>query len=119
MKKKIKWGLFLCSVLIPVCLSACKQGIVEKQGSSNKEVQKKIDRKNIHFDKTGPAASFDWNAKSGSKYITFEKLPQYMKPDDSDGISIYSLQQNEAPLDEEGKVQKALQVIEGIYVDQS
>ena len=118
MKKKIKWGLFLCSVLIPVCLSACKQGIVEKQGSSNKEVQKKIDRKNIHFDKTGPAASFDWNAKSGIKYITFEKLPQYMKPDDSDGISIYSLQQNETPLDEEGKVQKALQVVEAIYIDQ-
>ena len=118
MKKKIKWGLVLCSVLIPVCLSACKQGIVEKQGSSNKEVQKKIDRKNIHFDKTGPAASFDWDAKSGSKYITFEKLPQYMKPDDSDGISIYSLQQNETPLDEEGKVQKALQVVEAIYIDQ-
>ena len=118
MKKKIKWGLVLCSVLIPVCLSACKQGTIEKQGSSNKEVQKKIDRKNIHFDKTGPAASFDWNAKSGSKYITFEKLPQYMKPDDSDGISIYSLQQNETPLDEEGKVQKALQVVEAIYIDQ-
>ena len=118
MKKKIKWGLVLCSVLIPVCLSACKQGIVEKQGSSNKEVRKKIDRKNIHFDKTGPAASFDWNAKSGIKYITFEKLPQYMKPDDSDGISIYSLQQNETPLDEEGKVQKALQVVEAIYIDQ-
>ena len=118
MKKKIKWGLVLCSVLIPVCLSACKQGTVEKQGSSNKEVQKKIDRKNIHFDKTGPAASFDWNAKSGSKYITFEKLPQYMKPDDSDGVSIYSLHQNETPLDEEGKVQKALQVVEAIYIDQ-
>ena len=119
MKKKIKWGLVLCSVLIPVCLNACKQGTVEKQGSSNKEVQKKIDRKNIHFDKTGPAASFDWNAKNSSRYITFEKLPQYMKPDDSDGISIYSLQQNEAPLDEDGRVQKALQVVEGVYVDQS
>ena len=119
MKKKIKWGLVLCSVLIPVCLSACKQGIVEKQGSSNKEVRKKIDRKNIHFDKTGPAASFDWNAKSGSKYITFEKLPQYMKPDDSDGISIYGQQPNEASLSEEGRVQKALQVVEGVYVDQS
>ena len=119
MKKKIKWGLVLCSVLIPVCLSACKQGIVEKQGSSNKEVQKKIDRKNIHFDKTGPAASFDWNAKSGSKYITFEKLPQYMKPDDTDGISIYGQQPNEASLSEEGRVQKALQVVEGVYVDQS
>ena len=119
MKKKIKWGLVLCSVLIPVCLSACKQGTVEKQGSSNKEVQKKIDRTNIHFDKTGPAASFDWNAKNSSRYITFEKLPQYMKPDDSDGISIYSLQQNEAPLDEDGRVQKALQVVEGVYVDQS
>ena len=42
MKKKIKWGLVLCSVLIPVCLSACKQGTIEKQGSSNKEVQKKM-----------------------------------------------------------------------------
>lgn len=119
MKKKIKWGLVLCSVLIPVCLNACKQGTVEKQGSSNKEVQKKIDRTNIHFDKTGPAASFDWNAKNSIRYITFEKLPQYMKPDDSDGISIYSLQQNEAPLDEDGRVQKALQVVEGVYVDQS
>ena len=119
MKKNIKWGLVLCSVLIPVCLSACKQGTVEKQGSSNKEVQKKIDRTNIHFDKTGPAASFDWNAKNSSRYIMFEKLPQYMKPDDSDGISIYSLQQNEAPLDEDGRVQKALQVVEGVYVDQS
>ena len=119
MKKKIKWGLVLCSVLIPVCLSACKQGTVEKQGSSNKEVQKKIDRKNIHFDKTGPAATFDWDGKNSSRYITFEKLPQYMRPDDSDGISLYSLQQNEAPLDEEGRVQKALQVVEGVYVDQS
>ena len=119
MKKKIKWVLVLCSVLIPVYLSTCKQGTVEKQGSSNKEVQKKIDRTNIHFDKTGPAATFDWEAKNSSRYITFEKLPQYMKPDDSDGISIYSPQQNEAPLDEEGKVQKALQVIEGVYVDQS
>lgn len=119
MKKNIKWGLVLCSVLIPVCLSACKQGTVEKQGSSNKEVQKKIDRTNIHFDKTGPAASFDWDAKNSSRYITFENLPQYMKPDDSDGISIYSLQQNEAPLDEDGRVQKALQVVEGVYVDQS
>ena len=64
MKKKIKWGLVLCSVLIPVCLSACKQGTIEKQGSSNKEVQKKIDRKNIRFDKTGPAATFDWDAKN-------------------------------------------------------
>lgn len=118
MKTKIKWSFLLCSVLIPLCLSACQQGHIEKHGSSNKEVQKKIDRKNIHFDKTGPAASFDWNAKSGSKYITFENLPQYMKPDDSDGISIYSLQQNEAPLDEEGKVQKALQVVEAIYIDQ-
>ena len=118
MKKKIKWGLVLCSVLIPVCLSACKQGTVEKQGSSNKEVQKKIDRKNIHFDKTGPAASFDWDAKNSIRYITFEKLPQYMRSDDSDGISIYSLQQNETPLDEEGKVQKALQVVEAIYIDQ-
>lgn len=119
MKKKIKWGLVLCSVLIPVCLSACKQGTVEKQGSSNKEVQKKIDRKNIHFDKTGPAATFDWDAKNSIRYITFEKLPQYMRSDDSDGISIYGQQPNEASLSEEGRVQKALQVVEGVYVDQS
>ena len=118
MKKKIKWGLVLCSVLIPVCLSACKQGTIEKQGSSNKEVQKKIDRKNIHFDKTGPVASFDWNAKSGNKYRTFDHDPSYMRSAPSDGISKYSLQQNEAPLDEEGKVQKALQVVEAIYIDQ-
>ena len=119
MKKKIKWGLVLCSVLIPVCLSACKQGIVEKQGSSNKEVQKKIDRKNIYFDKTGPAATFDWDAKNSIRYITFEKHPQYMRSDDSDGISIYGQQPNEASLSEEGRVQKALQVVEGVYVDQS
>ena len=119
MKKKIKWGLVLCSVLIPVCLSACKQGTVEKQGSSNKEVQKKIDRKNIHFDKTGPAATFDWDAKNSIRYITFEKLPQYMRSDDSDGISIYGQQPNEVSLSEEGRVQKALQVVEGVYVDQS
>ena len=119
MKKKIKWVLVLCSVLIPVCLSACKQGTVEKQGSSNKEVQKKIDRTNIHFDKTGPAATFDWNAKNSSRYITFEKLPQYMRPDDSDGISKYGQQPNEVSLSEEGRVQKALQVVEGVYVDQS
>ena len=118
MKKKIKWGLVLCSVLIPVCLSACKHGTVGKQGSSNKEVQKKINRKNIHFDKTGPAASFDWNAKSGNKYRTFDHDPSYMRSAPSDGISKYSLQQNEAPLDEEGKVQKALQVVEAIYIDQ-
>ena len=117
MKKKIKWGLVLCSVLIPVCLSACKQGTVEKQGSSNKEVQKKIDRKNIHFDKTGPAATFDWDAKNSIRYITFEKLPQYMRSDDSDGISIYGQQPNEVSLSEEGRVQKALQVVEGIYID--
>ena len=119
MKKNIKWGLVLCSVLIPVCLSACKQGTVEKQGSSNKEVQKKIDRTNIHFDKTGPAASFDWDAKNSSRYITFENLPQYMKPDDSDGIAKYGQRPNEDPLSVDGKVQKALQVIEGVYVDQS
>lgn len=118
MKKKIKWGLVLCSVLMPVCLSACKQGTVEKQGSSNKEVQKKIDRKNIHFYKTGPAASFDWDAKSGNKYRTFDHDPSYMRSAPSDGISKYSLQQNKAPLDEEGKVQKALQVVEAIYIDQ-
>ena len=118
MKKKIKWGLVLCSVLIPVYLSACKQGTVEKHGSSNKEVQKKIDQTNIHFDKTGPAASFDWNAKSGSKYRTFDHDPSYMRSAPSDGISKYSLQQNETPLDEEGKVQKALQVVEAIYIDQ-
>ena len=119
MKKKIKWGLVLCSVLMPVCLSACKQGTVEKQGSSNKEVQKKIDQTNIHFDKTGPAATFDWDAKNSIRYITFEKHPQYMRSDDSDGISIYGQQPNEASLSEEGRVQKALQVVEGVYVDQS
>ena len=118
MEKKIKWGLVLCSVLIPVYLSTYKQGTVEKQGSSNKEVQKKIDRTNIHFDKTGPASSFDWNAKSGNKYRTFDHDPSYMRSAPSDGISKYSLQQNEAPLDEEGKVQKALQVVEAIYIDQ-
>ena len=119
MKKKIKWVLVLCSVLIPVYLSTCKQGTVEKQGSSNKEVQKKIDRTNIHFDKTGPAATFDWEAKNSIRYITFENLPQYMRSDDSDGISIYGQQPNEASLSEEGRVQKALQVVEGVYVDQS
>ena len=119
MKKNIKWGLVLCSVLIPVCLSACQQGHLEKHGSSNKEVQKKIDRKNIHFDKTGPAATFDWDAKNSIRYITFEKHPQYMRSDDSDGISIYGQQPNEASLSEEGRVQKALQVVEGVYVDQS
>ncbi len=50
---------------MPVCLSACKQGTVENKVLSNKE-EKKIRSKNIHFDKTGPAASFDWDAKSGS-----------------------------------------------------
>ena len=119
MKKKIKWVLVLCSVLIPVYLSTCKQGTVEKQGSSNKEVQKKIDQTNIHFDKTGPAATFDWDAKNSIRYITFEKHPQYMRSDDSDGISIYGQQPNEASLSEEGRVQKALQVVEGVYVDQS
>ena len=119
MKKKIKWVLVLCSVLIPVYLSICKQGTVEKQGSSNKEVQKKIDQTNIHFDKTGPAATFDWDAKNSIRYITFEKHPQYMRSDDSDGISIYGQQPNEASLSEEGRVQKALQVVKGVYVDQS
>ena len=119
MKKNIKWGLVLCSVLIPLCLSACQQGHLEKQGSSNKELQKKIDRKNIHFDKTGPAAIFDWDAKNSIRYRTFEKHPQYMRSDDSDGISIYGQQPNEASLSEEGRVQKALQVVEGVYVDQS
>lgn len=117
MKKNIKWGLVLCSVLIPLCLSACQQGHIEKHGSSNKEAQKKIDRKNIHFDKTGPAATFDWDAKNSIRYITFEKLPQYMRSDDSDGISIYGQQPNEVSLSEEGRVQKALQVVEGVYVD--
>ena len=42
-----------------------------------------------------------------------------MRSDDSDGISIYGQQPNEAPLSEEGRVQKALQVVEGVYVDQS
>ena len=119
MKTKIKWSFLLCSVLIPFCLSACQQGHIEKQGSSNKELQKKIDRKNIHFDKTGSAVTFDWDAKNSSTYITFEKLPQYMKPDDSDGIALHGQRPNEVPLSVEGKVQKALQVIEGVYVDQS
>ena len=118
MKKNIKRCLLFGGMLFPLFFSACHQGSTEKKDSSNENLSKKTIREDIHFDKTGPAASFDWNAKSGSKYITFENLPQYMKPDDSDGISIYSLQQNEAPLDEEGKVQKALQVVEAIYIDQ-
>ena len=63
MKKKIKWGLVLCSVLIPVCLSACKQGTVEKQVLRIKRSTEENRSKNIHFDKTGPAATFDWDAK--------------------------------------------------------
>lgn len=118
MKKNIKRCLLFGGMLFPLFFSACHQGSTEKKDSSNENLSKKTVREDIHFDKTGPAASFDWDAKSGSKYITFENLPQYMKPDDSDGISIYSLQQNEAPLDEEGKVQKALQVVEAIYIDQ-
>ena len=118
MKKNIKRCLLFGGMLFPLFFSACHQGSTEKKDSSNENLSKETIREDIHFDKTGPAASFDWNAKSGSKYITFENLPQYMKPDDSDGISIYSLQQNEAPLDEEGKVQKALQVVEAIYIDQ-
>ena len=119
MKKNIKRCLLFGGMLFPLFFSACHQGSTEKKDSSNENLSKKTVREDIHFDKTGPAASFDWDAKSGSKYITFENLPQYMKPDDSDGISIYSLQQNEAPLDEDGRVQKALQVVEGVYVDQS
>ena len=119
MKKNIKWGLVLCSVLIPVCFSACHQGSTEKKDSSNENLSKKTVRKNIHFDKTGPAATFDWEAKNSIRYITFEKHPQYMRSDDSDGISIYGQQPNEASLSEEGRVQKALQVVEGVYVDQS
>ena len=119
MKKKYKRFLLVGGMLFPLFFSACHQGSTDKKDSSNENLSKKTVRKNIHFDKTGPAATFDWEAKNSSRYITFEKLPQYMKPDDSDGISIYSPQQNEAPLDEEGKVQKALQVIEGVYVDQS
>ena len=118
MKKNIKRCLLVGGMLFPLFLSACHQGSTEKKDSSNKNLPKKTVREDIHFDKTGPAASFDWNAKSGSKYITFENHPQYMKSDDSDGISKYSLQQNEAHLDEEGKVQKALQVVEAIYIDQ-
>ena len=119
MKKNIKRFLLVGGMLFPLFFSACHQGSTDKKDSSNENLSKKTVRKNIHFDKTGPAATFDWDAKNSNRYITFEKLPQYMKPDDSDGISIYSPQQNEAPLDEEGKVQKALQVIEGVYVDQS
>ena len=44
------------------------------------------------------------------------KRQQYMRSDDSDGISIYGQQPNEVSLSEEGRVQKALQVVEGVYV---
>ena len=118
MKKNIKRCLLFWGMLFPLFLSACHQGSTEKKDSSNKNLPKKTVREDIHFDKTGPAASFDWNAKSGNKYRTFDHDPSYMRSAPSDGISKYSLQQNEAPLDEEGKVQKALQVVEAIYIDQ-
>ena len=118
MKKNIKRCLLFLGMLFPLFLSACHQGSTEKKDSSNKNLPKKTVREDIHFDKTGPAASFDWNAKSGNKYRTFDHDPSYMRSAPSDGISKYSLQQNEAPLDEEGKVQKALQVVEAIYIDQ-
>ena len=108
MKNKKIISLAALALTASLFLGAC---------GGNKEVQKKIDRKNIHFDKTGPAATFDWDAKNSIRYITFEKLPQYMRSDDSDGISIYGQQPNEVSLSEEGRVQKALQVVEGIYVD--
>mgnify|MGYP001685415766 CR=1 FL=1 len=118
MKKNIKRCLLVGGILFPLLFSACHQGSTEKKDSSNKNLSKKTVREDIHFDKTGPAASFDWNAKSGSKYRTFDHDPSYMRSAPSDGISKYSLQQNETPLDEEGKVQKALQVVEAIYIDQ-
>ena len=118
MKKNIKRCLLVGGVLFPLLFSACHQGSTEKKDSSNKNLSKKTVREDIHFDKTGPAASFDWNAKSGSQYRTFDHDPSYMRSAPSDGVSKYSLQQNEAPLDEEGKVQKALQVVEAIYIDQ-
>ncbi len=118
MKKNIKRCLLVGGILFPLLFSACHQGSTEKKDSSNKNLSKKTVREDIHFDKTGPAASFDWNAKSGSQYRTFDQDPSYMRSAPSDGVSKYSLQQNEAPLDEEGKVQKALQVVEAIYIDQ-
>lgn len=118
MKKNIKRCLLVGGILFPLLFSACHQGSTEKKDSSNKNLSKKTVREDIHFDKTGPAASFDWNAKSGSQYRTFDHDPSYMRSAPSDGVSKYSLQQNEAPLDEEGKVQKALQVVEAIYIDQ-
>ena len=90
MKKNIKRFLLVGGMLFPLFFSACHQGSTDKKDSSNENLSKKTVRKNIHFDKTGPAATFDWEAKNSNRYITFEKLPQYMKPDDSDGISIYS-----------------------------
>ena len=61
-------------------LSACKQGTVEKQGSSNKEVQEeKSIEKHSFGQKQGPAATFDWDAKNSIRYITFEKTSQYMR----------------------------------------
>ena len=119
MKKNIKRCLLFGGMLLPLFFSACHQGSTEKKDSSNENLSKKTVRKNIHFDKTGPAATFDWEAKNSIRYITFEKHPQYMRSDDSDGISIYGQQPNEASLSEEGRVQKALQVVEGVYVDQS
>ena len=119
MKKKYKRFLLVGGMLFPLFFSACHQGSTDKKNSSNENLSKKTVRKNIHFDKTGPAATFDWDAKNSIRYITFEKHPQYMRSDDSDGISIYGQQPNEASLSEEGRVQKALQVVEGVYVDQS
>ena len=119
MKKNIKRCLLFGGMLLPLFFSACHQGSTEKKDSSNENLSKKTVRKNIHFDKTGTAATFDWEAKNSIRYITFEKHPQYMRSDDSDGISIYGQQPNEASLSEEGRVQKALQVVEGVYVDQS
>lgn len=117
MKKNIKRFLLVGGMLFPLFFSACHQGSTDKKDSSNENLSKKTVRKNIHFDKTGPAATFDWDAKNSIRYITFEKLPQYMRSDDSDGISIYGQQPNEVSLSEEGRVQKALQVVEGVYVD--
>ncbi len=79
MEKKIN-VLVLCSVLIPVCLSAWQTRNCRKQGSFNKWSTEENHWKHS-FDKTGPAATFDWDAKNSIRYITFGKL-QYMRSDD-------------------------------------
>ena len=119
MKKKIKWGLVLCSVLIPVCLSACKQGTIENKVLRIKKYRRKSIEKTFILTRQDLQQHLIGMQKNSIRYITFEKLPQYMRSDDSDGISIYGQQPNEAPhLRKEG-FKKALQVVEGVYVDQS